>query len=288
MNLSLSGSRTNERFIVLNYAFKKKEIKNIIYSFDGFLAEKANTTNFEKIYNTDNIFTPLGIYINLKHPKFIRCALTYSSKEKCVGIEKNAEELTSWTDERAERFHGLGGLENRKIPNELATQILTAKEFNPPKSIDIEKNKALIQEYLISFIQKNPSTNFYFIVPPYSRLLYRLNIEQKRNPWYNKDFILFFKYKAILQWFILEASKYPNVKIYGFDDLDYADNIANYMDTVHYNIDMNSMQLDAIKNNTHILTPQNMDKYFEIMEEKIRNYDLEPFIKKAKEVLKEK
>lgn len=91
----------------------------------------------------------------------------------------------------------------------------------------------------------------------------------------------------MLKWFIKETSQYPNVKIYGFDDLDYVDNIANYKDTSHYNIDMNSMQLDAIKNNTHILTPQNMDSYFNTMEEKIRNYDLKPFIKKAKEVYKE-
>ena len=62
------------------------------------------------------------------------------------------------------------------------------------------------------------------------------------------------------------------------DDLDYADDIRNYKDQAHYNIDMNSMHLDAIKNNTHILTTQNMDRYFELMEQKIRAYDLEPLI----------
>ncbi|EGK8077032.1 hypothetical protein IO383_001495, partial [Campylobacter lari] len=75
---------------------------------------------------------------------------------------------------------------------------------------------------------------------------------------------------------------YPNVKIYGFDNLNYADNTMNYMDLVHYNIDMNSMQLDAIKNQTNILTPENMDEYFKIMEEKIKNYDLNPLIEQIK------
>ena len=81
-----------------------------------------------------------------------------------------------------------------------------------------------------------------------------------------------------MKWLIEETSKYPNVKIYGFDDLDYADDLRNYKDEAHYNIDMNSMHLDAIKNNTHILTTQNMDRYFELMEQKIRAYDLEPLI----------
>ncbi|EAJ5682006.1 hypothetical protein BXA13_06775 [Campylobacter lari] len=79
-----------------------------------------------------------------------------------------------------------------------------------------------------------------------------------------------------------ESQKYSNVKIYGFDDLDYADDIANYKDLTHYNIDMNEMQLDAIKNQTNILTPENMDEYFKIMEEKIKNYDLNPLIEQIK------
>ena len=255
-----------------------------------FLIDKiANTSGFEKIYNTDDFFTPLGIYMDLKHPKFVICALTYSSKEKCVGKEQNLEKLTMWIDKNTQYF---GGFENwKKYLNSsnkqrylgVINQILTAKEFNPSKSIDIDKNKAILQEYLLSFIQKNKDTNFYFIIPTYSRLIYRLNNDDRA--YYNKDFILFSKFKALLKWFIEETSQYPNVKIYGFDDLDYADNIVNYKDPSHYNIDMNSMQLDAIKNNTHILTPQNMDKYFEIMEEKIRNYDLEPFKQKAKETL---
>ncbi|CAM4085776.1 hypothetical protein [Campylobacter armoricus] len=83
----------------------------------------------------------------------------------------------------------------------------------------------------------------------------------------------------MIKYIIQKSKTFENVKIYGFDDLDYADNIANYKDLNHYNIDMNSMQLDAIKNQTNILTPENMDEYFKIMVEKIKNYDLNPLIK---------
>lgn len=38
---------------------------------------------------------------------------------------------------------------------------------------------------------------------------------------------------------------------------------------------MNDYEIESIANETHILTPQNIDKYLEITESKIYNYDLE-------------
>ena len=73
------------------------------------------------------------------------------------------------------------------------------------------------------------------------------------------------------------------MKIYAFDDLNYADEIANYKDLAHYNVDMNSMQIDAIANGTHILTPENIDEYLQTMENKIKAYDLAPLIQEIKE-----
>lgn len=86
----------------------------------------------------------------------------------------------------------------------------------------------------------------------------------------------------MLKWFVDEVAKYQNATIYGFDDLDYADDLANYCDDIHYNLDMNSLQLDAIANGTHILTPQNIDTYLATMESKIKNYDITPLIAEIK------
>lgn len=281
VNLSIGGGTANERAIILDYAFKKKEIKNIIYSLDAWVGDRvADTRYFEAIYNDkNNFFVPLGIYINFKNPKFLFCALSYSLEEECVGKEyDDIEKLTSWIDDTTQYFGGFDNwkkyLESDKYKAmyiDTMKQIIASKGFNPSSNIDIRLNKSVLQKYLLSFVQENPNTNFYFIIPTYSRLAHLIGDSFYRETW--------------LKWFIVETSKYPNVKIYGFDDLDYADNIANYKDPHHYNADMNLMHLDAIKNNTHILTPKNMDKYFEIMEEKIRNYDLEPFVKFAKEIL---
>lgn len=42
------------------------------------------------------------------------------------------------------------------------------------------------------------------------------------------------------------------------------------------------MHLDAIAEQSHILTPQNIDEYFNILQDKIKNYDIKPFIKDIK------
>ena len=281
MNLSDSDLGFNERIVILRYAFKNKEIKNIIFSFDGYDGNR-DVSKFDFIYNS-NVFDDIRIYFNTK---YILCALSFSKKESCIGQVGNIEiSPAAWIYDTKNKhsFNNKWVLKEEKYKDILLNISSNNLEFKPNTILNIEPSKDDIKKYILEFIKDNPNINFYLIIPTYSRLSYKLNQYADR-----KNTNSFFRYEAILRWFILEARKYPNLKIYGFDDLDYADNVANYRDKLHYNIDMNSMQLDAIKNNTHILTPENMDKYFEIMEEKIRNYDLEPFIKMAKEILDEK
>lgn len=148
--------------------------------------------------------------------------------------------------------------------------------------VPFEKQK--LQDYIkrsvFRFVKSNPHTNFHFIYPAHSRLFYLFPSKiwtKNRSP---QQLLQDLQY--MLKWFVEESAKYPNVKVYGFDDLDYADNLANYCDDTHYNVDMNSMQLDAIANGTHILTTQNIDSYLSTMESKIKNYDISSLIEQIK------
>ncbi|TKX32175.1 hypothetical protein CQA69_00770 [Campylobacter estrildidarum] len=287
INLSVWGSYLNERAIILNYLFQKKDIHQIIYTIDAFTLNDPSLKmfnhppidSFDFLYN-NNIYNDFKVYLN---KKFILCALRFSKKEECVG-DVNLDKLLNWEQESKELFGGFHNwmkYKDKKEKEKLKNMILNAQNFLPQTNIDIEKNKQYIKTYLLGIIRAHPKTQFYLIIPTYSRLLYRvLYLDEE---YYNKDSILFSKYQAVLKWLILETQNYPNVKIFGFDDLDYADNISNYKDPAHYNSIMNSMQLDAIKEQTHILTPQNMDNYFKTMEEKIKNYDLSPFIQYIKD-----
>lgn len=277
VNISSGGFVFNERAIVLDYMFKNAKPKNIIYSLDiGHLVinHSNDTKNFDFLYD-NNELNDLKVYLN---KKTISCALRFSTSEDCVG-KKDLENLISWLwardIEHNARFGGihkwLENKDNGQIKDtikELAN-MSSPPRYNPkPFKDSIQSNQKYLEENLLVFVRQNPSVKFSIVIPTYSRLFYRLNDEIQP------------KAKVILKWLV--SQNLPNMKIYGFDDLDYADDIANYKDLPHYNIDMNSMQLDAIANGTHILTPQNIDSYLATMESKIKNYDITPLIEQIK------
>lgn len=277
VNFSSGGFAFNERAIILNYMFKNAKPKNIIYSLDIehlVINHQNDTKNFAFLYD-DNELNDLKIYLNTKT---ISCALRLSTSEDCVG-KKDLENLISllWIKniEHKARFGGI----HKWLENKDNVQIKdTIKElanmsypplYNPkPFTDSIQSNQKYLEENLLVFVRQNPRVKFFIVIPTYSRLFYRLNDEFQP------------KAKVILKWLV--SQNLPNMKIYGFDDLDYADDIANYKDLTHYNVDMNSMQLDAIASGTHILTPQNIDSYLATMESKIKNYDITPLIEQIK------
>lgn len=280
LNLSLSGSSFHERKIIIDYILKNKNIKNIIFSMDGYIINKNSknkkTDSFDFLYD-GNLYNDFNIYIN-KH--FIFCALVFSKDKKCIGEKINLEDYNKWYKKYKENFGGFDNWIKNKRFREEVVQHIKKDNFKTDCyiNIEIDDDKEYLKKNLIELVKTNRDINFYLIIPAYHRVLYKMD---EYTTYFKKDAKFYFlKYAKVIKHLTNEIKKYPNVKIYGFDDLDYADDIANYKDPVHYNIDMNSMQLDAIKNNTHILTIENIDEYFKIMEEKIISYDLQPIIEK--------
>ena len=79
----------------------------------------------------------------------------------------------------------------------------------------------------------------------------------------------------------------PNVHIYGFEDLDFLDNIENYKDTGHYHQKFNSFMLDAIAQNQHRLTPDNVDAYLAKAEQRALTFDVVKLNNEAQSLLRE-
>ena len=277
-NISIGGFRFNERAIILKYMLTHTKPKNIIYSLDGYwVANRTNDTkNFAFLYD-DNELNDFKIYLN---EKFVLCAIRFSKSSYCVG-SKDLDNFISWLwikdNGNNARFGGmqkwLENRENEQITNTIKelSNMVEPTPYNPkPFSNSIKTHQKYITNNLLIFARQNPNTQFSIIIPTYSRLFYRLN--DKIYP----------QAKVILKWLANETANLPNMKIYAFDDLNYADEIANYKDLTHYNVDMNSMQIDAIANGTHILTPENIDEYLQTMENKIKAYDLAPLIQEIK------
>lgn len=280
VNISTGGFAFNERAVILKYILKHTKPKNIVYSLDiGYLVTNHtnDTENFGFLYD-DNQINDLKIYLNTHT---ILCAMKFSTSRHCVGTKKLGN-LISWlwinnTSHRA-RFGGiqkwLENSENEQITNTIKelSNMIEPTPYNPkPFSNSIKTHQKYITNNLLIFARQNSNTQFSIIIPTYSRLFYRLN--DKIYP----------QAKVILKWLANETANLKNIKIYGFDDLSYADEIANYKDLTHYNVDMNSMQIDAIANATHILTAENIDEYLQTMEHKIKSYDLASLLQKIKQ-----
>ncbi|TLD80676.1 hypothetical protein LS70_008890 [Helicobacter sp. MIT 11-5569] len=273
INISLNGSRFNERAVILDYLFRHKKPKSILYTIDGLMllsTLELDTTKFSYLYD-DNPFNDFKTYFNAE---FLLCALTFSHKKECVGEYTDIHRLTS-LENSPETFKLFGGFQNwiqyhndpriKDIVNALS-QIDALPPFQPiNQTFDISPIANHINAHFIRFVQDNPQTQFHIIIPTYSRLSYRLAPPQN-----------FYAWAQIMSWLIPYCEQFDNIKFYGFDHLDYADNIANYNDLYHYYHNLNSFHLDAIAQNAFILNAQNIVPYLRLMEQKIIQYDATP------------
>ncbi|WP_096026506.1 hypothetical protein [Campylobacter lanienae] len=222
--------------------------------------------DFKLLYD-DSKLNDLEAYLN---DRFLICILTLSKDEnKCIG-KPDIETLLQWYREEKQQQR-LGGFANwiKYNPDELKKFDL----FNlkpvifDEKLFDTTKQEQFITKYTIPFIKDNPQTNFYLILPPYSRFHFKVNPEA------------FMERKKVVLYLLEQIKDLDNATIYAFDDLDYPDEIANYAgDTIHYAQDMNSIELNAIKDKKYILTLDNAQSYFDKVEQKIKSYGIEPFV----------
>ncbi len=287
INISIAGSDFNERKIVLDYALKRKNIKRVIFSIDNFVllnGDREDSTSWRvdsRLYTEGLFWEKFSRYLN---KKFIKCARKWSKNPECVG-DKNDLETVSQYAYRANKKY-FGGMTNWiEWQKDQAVNLYSEyvkNDFRPKseqtKRLNFDEQKRYLQESILQVIRENPQVEFYLIFPPYPRFFYALFPFGKEYHKGRNGTEIFAEVKWILPYLVSEVANLENTKIYGFDDLGYADNIANYCDHAHYWLDMNSMQLDAIANGTNILTPDNIDKYLQTMESKIKNYDIAPLI----------
>ena len=279
VNISMHGSSFYERKIVLDYIMMRKKVKRIIYTVDNILEAQTPDVRLDTfLYNN----TWLDDVLLYTYDKFILCSLSWSQSEKCVG-QHRAETIE---DSLVKTIYDVqvlyGGVENwlysfnatkhKERAFELKSLLDSKNLIVEPQASRIQQN---ISDNVLGVIKQYHETQFYLLIPTYSRLAYKIPYRTSQ-------------YDDILLWLVAEIDKLPNAILYGFDDLDYADHIESYRDLTHYNIDMNSMQLDAIRDGTHILTPHNVEKYLNTMRRKIDEYDTKPIIETIESIFKQR
>lgn len=267
VNISLADSSFNERAVILDYLFKHKNPKKIIYSIDmeNYFKEKS-TAHYDFLYNANRV-DDIRIYFSIRYGS---CLIKNTLE---CGQKVDLENLQKWSFKNKRVLENFGGFE--KLPKVEIKRWLESVNQQAVAQTDISEFQESFNHFILSFIKQNPNSQFELIIPPYSILQY-VSV---------KDDFMHSQFALALKWLLQAIKNYTNARVYGFDNLSYTDDIANYRDFTHYNTDMNSLQLDAIKNKSHILTLENIDMYLNTMQQKIQNYDITPLIDIAKNTL---
>ncbi|MCE3037134.1 hypothetical protein LW135_04745 [Helicobacter sp. faydin-H20] len=268
VNITPVGASFYEKFVILDYLFRKKhDVKNIIYGLNVSMVDKSvEQIHFGFLYDK-NPLNDIRAYINRK---YINCLLSFSKKPKCVG-QADLENLTHWMDDPHTLYNlgNYGGwFQGEGIKKEIERlKVAQKKIYHFVSTKNIDDVKEYIQKYVFSLVVQNPKVHFYFLIPVYPTYFYKVS---------NEEYVA--RYFKSLRWFVQESTKYPNVKIYGFGNDNYTDDIKNYKDHVHHSMDMNVKQIDAIAEGSHIVNNENIDIYLKNLQDRVQKYNVKPLI----------
>jgi hypothetical protein len=275
INIAGAGATLCERKILLRHLLQQKPIKIIIYSFDE-ITDIGFINNYNQLYGS--YFDKLHFYLNDE----LMITLKNSITNQLI-LVNNFDHPAAWYDypEHKSRF---GGFKNWIFAaihgNEQARRSLkcifdAVKSNNSRKISNIGWYKKQISECLISFVKQYPNTLFLLFLPPYHKIYWRTEIS------FNNEFEI---YCLLIRTLVKESKNHNNMKIYGFDNESFTNDIKRYKDRVHYDKEINSFMLDAMRDKTHILTSENVDKYLKQLESESKNYDLKPFYDQIKDL----
>lgn len=270
-NISFGGAHYVERSAILKKALRKN-IRNVIYSLDDFYINCFQRDNHMPYFlYDDSIINDFKYYATLKNIKRLFNINTWL-------IQPDHDHPTAWFTHPNFRAR-FGGIEhwvehkdrrlNRFMSQDLpkaakSSSNATRHEVHDPAKEKLAKEH--IDKNLLDIIKGHPETNFYFIFPPYLR--YEFTNMLKNTP---EDFFL---HQEIIRYIVEKTKDNKNIHIYGFEDQDFLDDAANYMDFQHFHPKFNSLFLDAIAEGRHELTPENVEDYLKRCEQKAWDYDI--------------
>lgn len=281
-NISISGSSFYERSIVLEYLLETGKIKTVIYSLDGssYLSlvkehHSYKTNDFAYLYNKN----PIDNVLAYRDFKIFRCFIKPVMRQgKCMQDDFLYNHPTEWASTPDENIR-FGGIEkwfaaknNAQIITALSNISKAAKTIEEQASlneveVDTDATIQYIEENLMRYVRSHPEVQFHLIFPPYSRITFA-QWYQPHQPTYAE------RHKSAIRYLANQAKNIKNLHVYGFENMDFLDDIANYKDTSHYHPSFNSMMLEAIRNNRHTITSANVDLYIKTAEKKAMDFDL--------------
>lgn len=263
LKLCLSGGYPIELETIMQKAIDTGKVKNVVYGFEiyGF-SEPQNTPHNQRVF-------PYNIYKNKYLSLFNIQTIKISIKLLLEHIYPRLRLHFSWTS-----YKNLNTLyyywhENsiKKMHEDFICDenLLKLKE-NLPNNEDYfincnYKDVSAINTHLLPILKNNPNINFHIQIIPYSWGWFS-NFEK-----INKAFCL-------QKYLVKQCQHLSNVKIYGFHNCAFVNNLANYYNESHYQPDINRYMLYAIKHDLHRLTEENINKYEQQMLKNLKSFKI--------------
>lgn len=236
------GANTSDLVYLLEAAYEEKEIKNIFYTLDI----AALTTTVQEHYVNEGM--PLYLYnknplddvkyLFNKHVLFED--IPYMIANSFIG---DYDEGDSFNWAKYKDFKTL-----HYTPTEEKQADKTLDEYG--KYVDFNINK------LENLVKSHPETKYIFIIPPYSCL------------WWYEAYMMG---DIDLNFYALEQAfekliPLENVEIYYFQNMEeIVSDLSLYMDTIHYNTDVNRKLVELLSVDEYKVTFENKDDILESM-----------------------
>lgn len=236
------GANTSDLVYLLEAAYEEKEIKNIFYTLDI----AALTTTVQEHYVNEGM--PLYLYnknplddvkyLFNKHILFED--IPYMIANSFIG---DYDEGDSFNWAKYKDFKTL-----HYTPTEEKQADKTLDEYG--KYVDFNINK------LENLVKSHPETKYIFMIPPYSCL------------WWYEAYMMG---DIDLNFYALEQAfekliPLENVEIYYFQNMEeIVSDLSLYMDTIHYNTDVNRKLVELLSVNEYKVTFENKDDILKSM-----------------------
>ena len=267
LNLSFSGQKSFERFNVLRYALQTHKLDGVIMSVDEHsFVTNTKGANFEPLLYQDDFFTKWKIYLKTNALSCVFMARYCDLRNIDINDRPN-EWMSSVGNQK--RF---GGFENWIKMGKGNEQLEHVFKKILSNSVECDASsddyKVALEQELLSILDKNPDTNFYLIIPPYSALLWAIDFDKfdcRMRPY---------------EYLIERVHGYNNIKVYWLYDDDFVFDVKYYKDLWHYSGEINSLELNYIGKKSHIITVHNYKDKIKRFKNRVSKIDLDWYIDK--------
>ena len=272
VNLSISAGDFFERSLMLDYLFRNRKISRLIYSVDFIYLNQRKGYWFYPLQTFDYLYdkNPLNDFRVYLNTHYLGCLRHWSSSADCVGRQAELDRPNAWfsNPEYASRF---GGLEKwcqardnhqiRDVREKLAEAVghISRGEIERPTHREIDDLTGLainyIEDNLLVHVERHPETEFYLVLPPYSRAKFAI--------WYQEKTGYAAVHAAVVRHLAAKTGQLANLHLFGYEDQNFLDDIAQYKDMDHFQPALNSVFIESIKHGTNAIGPANVEAYLD-------------------------